>query len=277
MSGTASVTNEFQNRTPSIPLADLDENFTDLTDYLNDPTNRYNFAVAGGAANTYSVTLSPPATGYTVGMEISFKAANTNTGSSVVNVNGLGNKSIVTITGAAVGAGQVQRIAKAIYDGTAFVLISADTSGGAGSTSSVGIFLRQDGTTPLLGPWSVNDQQVNSAEFYDYGLKKSIYTQSSAVITFDYSAAQFYECTLNQTATAVVISNPPASGTYGEIGVKWIQAGTATFSIAYSSAYKFPGGATHTVSTTTSAIDIASYKTDNAGTTWFCDYSKAYG
>jgi hypothetical protein len=255
MSGTASVSNQFQNRTPSIPLADLDENFDNVTDYLNNPTNRYNFAVAGGAANTYSVTLSPPALGYTRGLEINFFTTNTNTGSSVVNVNGLGNKSIVTITGAAAGANQIQRIAKAIYDGTAFVLISADTSGGGGSTS--GLYLALDGSSA------------------SYRLQHVTYTQTSAVLTFNFAQANIFETTLNATVTAVSITNAP-SGTYGELGL-WIhQASTATFPITWSSAYTWPGGATHAMSTTTSALDVLSLKTTDGGTFWRVDYSQGY-
>ena len=257
MSGTASVSHQFQNRTPSIPLADLDQNFQDVTDYLNNPTNRYNFAVAGGAANTYSVTLSPPATGYTRGLEISFFTTNTNTGASVVNVNGLGNKSIVTITGAAVGANQVQRVAKAIYDGTAFVLISSDASGNGGSTSTVDLWLRLDGSSA-----SYRLQHVN-------------YTQTSAVLTFDFAAANIFETTLNATVTSVVISNAP-SGTYGELGLWLHQSSTATYPITWSSAYLWPGGVTHAMSTTSAAIDIIALKTTNGGTTWLGDYSQDY-
>lgn len=124
MSGTSSVTNTFQSQTGDIPLSQLDENYTDLTDYLNDPTNRNNFAVASGAS-TYAITLSPPATGgYTSGLEVTWQAASANTAAVALNVNGLGAVPLLYADSAAVsaiGALSVGGVYKAVYNGSAFI------------------------------------------------------------------------------------------------------------------------------------------------------------
>lgn len=88
-----------------------------------------NYAVDTGAVNAYVVTV-PFATApfaLTDGMETAFKTSNPNSGASTLNVNGLGAKSIVTPTGAALTTGAITRFAVVKYDLTndRHVLISA--------------------------------------------------------------------------------------------------------------------------------------------------------
>lgn len=66
-----------------------------------------------GAANTIAIALSPIPAGLTKGMPIRVKVANTNTGAVVMNVNGLGNVSVVTANGSALPAGSL--VANGIY------------------------------------------------------------------------------------------------------------------------------------------------------------------
>lgn len=68
-----------------------------------------------GAANTITIALSPVPT-LTDGMPIRVKVANTITGATVMNTNGLGNVSIVTPAGAALGTGTL--VANGIYEFT---------------------------------------------------------------------------------------------------------------------------------------------------------------
>lgn len=72
-------------------------------------TGSANYLVDTGSADAYVVTfLSPlvPAS-YTDGMAIVFKATNTNTGASTINVNALGVKSIKRFDGTALQAGDI--------------------------------------------------------------------------------------------------------------------------------------------------------------------------
>ena len=52
------------------------------------------WGVDSGSANAYVVTMSPPVTELTVGMEIRFTPAATNTGASTLNLDGLGASNI---------------------------------------------------------------------------------------------------------------------------------------------------------------------------------------
>lgn len=130
MSGTAGVPNSFQNAVTATGLQ-LDNNFSANVSYLNDPTNRNNFATDGVATNTVNITFSPPVVGgYTAGLELTWKWGQTNTGGVVLNANGLGNIALVNPDGTALAPGQgiVGSIGKAVYDGTRAVFIGPPAS-----------------------------------------------------------------------------------------------------------------------------------------------------
>jgi hypothetical protein len=123
MSGTASVSNAFTSVT-SATGAQLDANFNTIVAYINDPTNRNNYAADTGSTNTIALTFAPAVVGgYTAGLEITFKPAFTNTGAVLVNANGLGNKSLINADGTALSSGQLVAgsVYKAAYDGTQFI------------------------------------------------------------------------------------------------------------------------------------------------------------
>ena len=60
---------------------------------------------ASATANVIAVTLTPPPAGLTNLMPVRVKVANANTGATVMNVNGLGNVSVVNADGSALAAG----------------------------------------------------------------------------------------------------------------------------------------------------------------------------
>jgi hypothetical protein len=80
-----------------------------------------------GSVNAYAMTLSPAPTAYQAGQCFAFKAANTNTGSATINVNGLGTKTLYKLWGSTtlwawdILSGQIVNIE---YDGTNFQVTS---------------------------------------------------------------------------------------------------------------------------------------------------------
>lgn len=123
-----------------------------LSDYVAD----------GGSANTYTATVIPAITAYTAGQRFTFKAANTNTLTSTLNVSGLGVKTIKR-AGAALGAGDIisGQIYEVEYDGTDFQLISpinTTPSGSmqmfAGASAPTG-WLLCDGTSYLRADYPI--------------------------------------------------------------------------------------------------------------------------
>jgi hypothetical protein len=66
-----------------------------------------NYAIDSGSANAYVVAYTPTITTLTDGLPITFRAANTNTGESTLNVNGLGTHAVVTSSGGALIGGEI--------------------------------------------------------------------------------------------------------------------------------------------------------------------------
>lgn len=102
-----------------------------FTPYQGTGALRYlNYATDSGAADAYAVAPSPPITAYAAGQVVTLKPANVNTGTSTINVSSLGAKTIKTLGGANLAAGDLATtgIYTMVYDGTNFVLITGSSS-----------------------------------------------------------------------------------------------------------------------------------------------------
>ncbi len=82
----------------------------------------------GSTVNDYTVTLSPAPAAYTSGMVVLFKATHANTSAATLQVNALGTKSLVDVSGSALVSGIIANgaLCAAYYDGTSFYLVSAN-------------------------------------------------------------------------------------------------------------------------------------------------------
>lgn len=86
----------------------LDNNFGALRDALNDFGTYSNYLSDTGAANAYSVSLPASITGTLAdGLLLQMKVSATNSGASVLNYDGGGNKPVVNLDGSALSAGQM--------------------------------------------------------------------------------------------------------------------------------------------------------------------------
>lgn len=98
--------------------------------------------IVGGTADAITLTPSPAITLYSNGMRFAFLATGTNTGATTVNVSGLGAKSVKTLLGAALAAGDITsgNVYSMTYDGTDFRIHESPkvlpvTSGGTGNST----------------------------------------------------------------------------------------------------------------------------------------------
>lgn len=90
-----------------------------------------------GVANAYAIAISPIPSNYTKYQRFSFKALNSNTGPSTLNVNGQGAISIVYPGGGALASGAILAgaVYQVVYDGSVFEL----AGGQVGTTGSAGL------------------------------------------------------------------------------------------------------------------------------------------
>ena len=143
MAKPVTIPNTFATATTSIPLANLDADFSTVATALNDASTYSNYALDSGTTDAYVVTFSGVSTTYQAGLAIQFQATTANTGPCTLNVNGQGAKNIIYPDGSTLSANAivVGAIASVMYDGTSFQLLSvknaAGGGGGGGSVSSV--------------------------------------------------------------------------------------------------------------------------------------------
>jgi hypothetical protein len=117
-----------QNIAPTYVLAAwLNKVFAHRHDGLDaDGSAPINYADDTGAANAYVIALTPALPAYIPGMLISFKAANACTGTSTLNINGLGAIGLRknyhdSLASGDIRAGQIVTVS---YDGVMFQLIN---------------------------------------------------------------------------------------------------------------------------------------------------------
>lgn len=86
------------------------------------------YAADTGAADTIEISLNPAVTALVTGQAFRFKANNTNTGATTLQVNSTSAQSLVRDDGSALSAGDIQsgEIYWAVYDGTNFILMNPD-------------------------------------------------------------------------------------------------------------------------------------------------------
>ena len=136
----SAVPNVFQNATTTLPLSQLDSNFTTITNELNDLNNYSNFSLDTGTANAIVCNFPAGITTTTIatGCQVSFEAANANTGATtlLVQVNsvtilaatGVKNEDGSALSGAEFRVGGIYTV---VYDGTYWVLAGGGGGGGA--------------------------------------------------------------------------------------------------------------------------------------------------
>ena len=135
MAKPITIPNTFANATTAIPLSQLDNNYSTITSAINDANTYGNYAADSGSVNAYVVALANVTTTYSAGLPIQFKAANTNTGASTLNVNSQGAKNIY-LNNAALTANVIQAnaIVSVVYDGTQFQMVSSSGAAPANGT-----------------------------------------------------------------------------------------------------------------------------------------------
>jgi len=142
----------------------------------------YTYAADTGSANAYAIALSPSLSAYATGQSFTFKAANSNTTASTLNVNGLGTKAIVKGLSTALAANDIVagQIVQVMYNGTAFeitspISIATFTNGvtnRAGQAASgtqtiahgLGVVPRKVKITAFYGQGFIGAGSVNSAK-----------------------------------------------------------------------------------------------------------------
>lgn len=144
------------------------------------------------------------------------------------------------------------------------------------STAASGAFTTLDasGNTTLValdvtGAVTVNDNTVTRAELKDYAETQSTPSSSSGVLDLDLANGNVFEVTLTENVTTTTFSNPPATGKGGSFTLILKQDAGGTNTFVWPASVDWAGGTAPTLTTTTSAVDILTFVTTDAGTRWY--------
>ena len=168
----------------------------------------------------------------------------------------------------------VEGVAGLTFDGTN---LAATQFGGITSANLVD----KSATETISGLWTMSgginmgDAELTRPKIKDYGLTSTSPSSSSGSITLNMTNGNAFQTTLTENITTVTLSNPPASGTYGEIIWKVTQDSVAR-AITFPAAVKWPGGTAPTISTGSGDVDLITLKTWDGGTTWYGNFSQDY-
>lgn len=128
------------------------------------------------------------------------------------------------------------------------------------------------------GNLAMADNELQRPEIKDYAIIHTTPSISSGAVTFDCANGNSFAVSLTENITSITLSNPPASGNYGEIVIEFTQDATGSRTVAgWPASVDWPGGTAPTITTTaTTGRDKVFLSTRDGGTTWLGEYSQDY-
>jgi hypothetical protein len=112
-------------------------------------------------------------------------------------------------------------------------------------------------------------QVLSDHEFKDIAETRTTPSSSSGTLTLDLENGHNFEVTLTENVTTLTISNPPASGKAGAFTLILKQDATGSRTVTWPASMKWADGTAPTLSTDANAVDILTFITTDAGTTWY--------
>lgn len=122
----------------------------------------------------------------------------------------------------------------------------------------------------------MSDQELRRALLLDYAVKHNLISSVAGVLTIDLTTGNSFSTLLTENITSIVISNPPATGIYGEFVLRITQDASSSFTVVLPASVDIPSGATYTMTASSSARDKLTFSTIDAGTIFDVDFSQAY-
>jgi len=119
------------------------------------------------------------------------------------------------------------------------------------------------------------DSDLNRPVIEDYGVKHQVATVSTNAVTADLTLGNSVLIDMDPATAAVTLtlSNPPASGTYGEVTLH-IVMGTPAYTMTWpGSVTWFNGGTAPTLTTVDNGVDTVHFYTIDGGTNWYGTYA----
>ncbi len=167
---------------------------------------------------------------------------------------------IDTVSGAAPTVAIPDGVTKLLQvRGTEITIISDDAS----DTGA----LKADGSVAATGDFNWADNILGRAELKDYSETKTD-PAAAATVDLDLENGNVFEVEMDQDTT-FTFSNPPASGIAGSFTLILKQDSSGGWTPTWPASVDWEAGSAPTFSNAASQIDVVSFLTVDAGTTWF--------
>lgn len=118
------------------------------------------------------------------------------------------------------------------------------------------------------GQVNLQDNTLLRPVIKDYGETRTTPSISSGTLTLNLENGNVFGVSLNANITTLTIQNPSASGTACSFTLAFTADGTAR-TVTWGSAVKWAGGAAPALTSTNNKVDIFTFVTWDAGTTWY--------
>ena len=123
----------------------------------------------------------------------------------------------------------------------------------------------QDAAT-ISNTRNFKDKELDRAMFKDYGVKHQTVASADGVLTIDMTAGNSVFVELFENITSIVIENPPPSGYYGQLRIRFGQNSTGGWTVTGWPTTKWAGGtAPIMTSAATTGRDVILLETDDVG------------
>lgn len=149
----------------------------------------------------------------------------------------------------------------------------------AGESDTLALVTGRGATTATACTFSggilMADSDLNRPVIEDYGVKHTAPTVSANAVTVDCVNGNSFAIDMEPATAAVVLtlSNPPASGTYGEVTLHIIM-GAPAYDITWPGAVTwFAGGNAPTLTSVQNGVDTVHLYTIDGGTNWYGTYA----
>ncbi len=119
------------------------------------------------------------------------------------------------------------------------------------------------------------DNLVVRPQLTDYAITVATVSDDTGTTTLDLTLGNVFTTTLTADTT-IALSNPPATGIYGEVLLITTQDATGGWTVTWPASVVWPAGGAPTITTAIGGIDEVSLHTTDFGTTWFGNYSQAF-
>lgn len=122
--------------------------------------------------------------------------------------------------------------------------------------------------TSTLAAVNMADNTLTRPVIKDYGETRTTPSISSGTLTLNLENGNVFGVSLNANITTLTIQNPSASGTACSFTLAFTADGTLR-TVTWGASVKWPGGVGPTLTSTNGKVDIFTFVTWDAGTTWY--------